>query len=164
MMRGLLFPYQFAIEHLMMGSFAKDISKWAKQSGLDVEQVVRATILEMSTEVTLKTPVGNPDLWKSPPPAGYTGGQARGNWFPSIDLPSTEVDKQIVGKNANEDSNQRVWTMLDLAFGKRFFLVNNLPYIRRLEYGWSTQAPAGMVRSTQTQFKQIVKDEINKLK
>lgn len=35
-----------------------------------------------------------------------------------------------------------------VAFGDVVYLANSLPYARRLEYGWSQQAPAGMVRIT----------------
>jgi len=145
-------------------SFAADIKKWSDATGQDVEKVARATVLSMSTAITKRTPVGNPELWKSPAPKGYVGGQARGNWFPSIDMMSNEQDLTIVGKSANIDSDNRVVSMLDLIFGKKYFLTNNLPYIHRLEYGHSTQAPAGMVRVTTTEFKQVVKDEIKKLR
>ena len=43
-------------------------------------------------------------------------------------------------------------------FGATIYLVNNLPYAVRLEYGWSKQAPAGMVRITAAEFQSIVDD------
>lgn len=36
--------------------------------------------------------------------------------------------------------------MADSAYGNIYWLSNNLPYIERLEYGYSKQTPAGMVR------------------
>ena len=44
----------------------------------------------------------------------------------------------------------------DFKAGHVFYLVNNLPYIRRLEQGWSQQAPAGMVAVTVSEFQQTV--------
>ncbi len=40
--------------------------------------------------------------------------------------------------------------------GQTIWLVNNVPYIVRLEYGWSKQAPAGMVRLTLAAAQEIV--------
>ncbi len=40
--------------------------------------------------------------------------------------------------------------------GDVIYLANSLPYIRRLEYGWSKQAPAGMVRGTVGEFQQAI--------
>jgi hypothetical protein len=42
------------------------------------------------------------------------------------------------------------------AAGKVHFLTNNLPYALRLEYGWSKQAPHGMVGVTVKEYQQIV--------
>ena len=36
-------------------------------------------------------------------------------------------------------------------------IYNNLPYMERLENGWSKQAPAGMVRVTLTEFERKLK-------
>lgn len=38
------------------------------------------------------------------------------------------------------------------------FLTNNLPYIERLERGWSKQAPTGMVALTVAEFGGIAAD------
>ena len=43
-----------------------------------------------------------------------------------------------------------------LKLGDTAYLVNNLPYAVPLEYGHSSQAPAGMVRVTIAEFQQIV--------
>jgi hypothetical protein len=40
--------------------------------------------------------------------------------------------------------------------GDTIYLTNNLPYIRRLEEGYSQQAPAGMVALTVQEFAQVV--------
>jgi hypothetical protein len=42
------------------------------------------------------------------------------------------------------------------AAGKVHYLTNNLPYAYRLEYGWSRQAPNGMVGVTVVEFQSIV--------
>jgi hypothetical protein len=40
--------------------------------------------------------------------------------------------------------------------GKIIFLTNTLPYILRLEEGYSKQAPIGMVYTTLREFPQVV--------
>jgi hypothetical protein len=40
------------------------------------------------------------------------------------------------------------------------YLTNALPYARRLEYGWSKQAPSGMVRISAMRFAEAVRKAI----
>ncbi|MNJ81742.1 hypothetical protein D3C77_807050 [compost metagenome] len=49
-----------------------------------------------------------------------------------------------------------------LTIGQTAFIVNNLPYAIPLEYGHSSQAPAGMVRVTLANFQRIVDEAIRK--
>jgi len=127
-----------------------------------MDKVVRGTLLDLSRRIVLRTPVGNPSLWQGPPPPGYTGGQARGNWQASISSPNTgttaTIDKSgsatlasINGKTQNAPGN--VW-----------YLTNNLPYINRLEFdGWSTQAAEGMVRISLRELDRSIDEQIANL-
>ena len=109
-------------------SFADDMAKWAKKTGLKIEQAVTAATIDISTEIIGRTPVDT--------------GRLRGNWVPSVgaaqvtELERTEPDLAGVRKEAAN------------AVGGVYFLVNSLPYVRRIEYeGWSKmKAPQGMVR------------------
>ena len=137
----------------------RDIERIA---GDRMDEVVRGTLLDLSKRIVLRTPVGNPSLWASAPPAGYTGGQAKGNWQASIGSPETgttsTIDKSgsatlasINGKTQNAPGN--VW-----------YLTNNLPYVSTaLEYGSSTQAPTGMVRISLRELDQSIDDQISRL-
>ena len=127
-----------------------------------MDKVVRGTLLDLSRRIVLRTPVGNPSLWQGPPPPGYTGGQARGNWQASISSPNTgttaTIDKSgsatlasINGKTQNAPGN--VW-----------YLTNNLPYISILEHdGWSTQAKEGMVRISLRELDRSIDEQIANL-
>ena len=64
-------------------------------AGDRMDEVVRGTLLDLSRRIVLRTPVGNPSLWASAPPAGYTGGQAKGNWQASIGSPETGTTSTI---------------------------------------------------------------------
>lgn len=136
-----------------MGKFANAVKNWADKTGADIDDIVYITLTDLSVRVIQLTPVGNPSEWKTDyPPKGYTGGQAKGNWFASIGQPSSKVDNNIRAKNSSKPIN-RDQSVREQAVGEVYYLTNNLPYIRRLEYeGWSRQAPSGMVRITVAEF------------
>lgn len=110
------------------------------------EQQVRATILQVSRNIIMRTPVGDPSLWQSPAPPGYVGGSLRGAWVASIGRPeyvtrlrSDESGARTVAGASNEINA--------LEMGQDFYLTNALPYAKRVEFGsWSRQAPQGMLR------------------
>ena len=48
--------------------------------------------------------------------------------------------------------------------GKVHYIQNSLPYMQALEDGHSTQAPAGMVAITQTEFQDYIQKALGELK
>ena len=143
--------------------FAGDLRKWAKKTEQGLDHVVKTALVELSTEIIKRTPVGNPTFWKTRPPVGYIGGAARGNWFASIGQPITTYDKKKVDKTgsdaiaiANKEASK--------AFGQIYYLTNNLPYIRRIEYeAWAYSAPAGMVRVSVADFQDALTNAVKSL-
>ena len=126
-----------------MTSFADQMRAEAaaiKKANIDT---VRAVAIELFGSVIQATPVGNPELWQSPPPPGYTGGSARSNWFLTNAAPSGEV---TTATNYQQRQAETLRGIVSLQYTGRLTLTNNLPYIERLEDGWSTQAPQGMVK------------------
>lgn len=103
----------------------------------------RAVGIELFGSVIVGTPVGNPELWQSPAPPGYTGGSARSNWFLTNAAPSGEV---TTATNYQQRQAETLRGITTLQYTGRLTLTNNLPYIIPIEDGWSTQAPAGMVK------------------
>ncbi len=103
--------------------------------------------LEALSRIVFKTPVGNPELWQRPPPKNYVGGRARGNWQLTIDTYSDDEAANVDSAGGSTIS-EGVGHLAGLGFGQVVFLTNNVPYIVRLEEGWSTQAPTGMVGLT----------------
>ena len=131
-------------------------------AGDRMDEVVRGTLLDLSKRIVLRTPVGNPSLWQGPPPPGYTGGQARGNWQASIGSPASgtteATDKSGTATLASIDRDTK------MAPGNVWYLTNNLPYVSTaLEYGSSTQAPTGMVRISLRELDQSIDDQISRL-
>ena len=47
--------------------------------------------------------------------------------------------------------------------GQTIYMVNNLPYARRLEYGWSKQSPSGVVRITVQNYTRYLEKAVKSL-
>jgi len=89
---------------------------------------------------------------------GYVGGRFRSNWQLSTGVPAVGEIEDI--ESAGETLDRIIAAAGDLSAGEVAFIVNNLPYAIPLEYGHSTQAPAGMVRVTVADFQRIVEAAI----
>lgn len=113
-----------------------------------VSMLIRKVTLEALRGIILRSPVGNPSLWKSKAPKGYVGGHFRNNWF--IDINDIKPSERKAIDKSGKDSLAEISKVSSL--GNNPYVVvyihNSLPYARRLEYGHSTQAPQGMVNVT----------------
>jgi hypothetical protein len=85
-------------------------------------------------------------------------GRFKGNWQVTYGVPAASV-RDILDKSGAV-SGAEVAKVMSLPAGGVVYLANNLPYAQRLEYGWSKQAPAGMVRTALRQFSLNVKRAI----
>ena len=146
-------------------SFALDIQKFAKKAGDNADKVVRKVVLDIGRSLVEKTPVGNPDLWQNPDnkPDGYVGGHARANWSHSIGALVNQEFKEI-DATGGASIDRIVGSVPIKAAGKVHYIQNSLPYMQALEDGHSTQAPAGMVAITQTEFQDYIQKALGELK
>lgn len=120
-------------------SFSADVAKFAKLTNSSLDQTGRAIALELFRSVILDTPVDT--------------GRARGNWQTSLWNPKDgEVERDMSAALQETARETSVFGM-----GKLIYLANNLPYIYRLEFGWSKQAPGGMARKNAARIKSIVR-------
>lgn len=142
-------------------SFSSDIAKFVAKTNRRNNAIVRKLVIDMGTSLVMKTPVGNPTLWKNPDgaPAGYAGGAARANWqYGNGAMPEGFLD--AIDKGGNSTINRIIGGVQASPAASIHWIANNLPYIERLETGWSTQAPQGMLRLTVAEFEQTVRDAI----
>lgn len=111
-------------------SFSADIANYAQKTGLSIDKAVVSVCAQATTSIIKRTPIDT--------------GRARGNWYPSIDMVSSETSET---RTSGEAIASGIATA-QKASGHIFNLTNNLPYINGLEMGNSKQAPLGMVRLT----------------
>lgn len=102
--------------------------------------------LELLRGIVLSSPVGNPALWKGRAPPGYVGGAFRGNWQVSLGLPASGALDEI-DRSGGPTIARGLSVVAGVAPFQTIWLQNNLPYALRIEQGWSTQAPTGVVET-----------------
>jgi len=73
-------------------------------------------------------------------------GVARGNWNVEFDKKDTSVKENA--KGGARSASRGVNKLERFKLGQTIYFTNALPYIIPLEFGWSTQAPNGMLRLT----------------
>lgn len=121
-----------------MARWSTPIAALAEKAKLDVETVAKKATADLFTAVVLKSPVDT--------------GRFRANWnvsYGGADYSTTlSTDK---GRGLQEAQKA-----LTLDVGGVVYLSNGLPYARRLEHGWSKQAPIGMVRLSVLEFKRYL--------
>lgn len=123
------------VNHKSFGSLGKRLVKIADKVEDNSTDIVRGTALVADQVVVQGTPV--------------LSGRARSGWDVAIGVEPSSVP-------SSDPSSPEAGTSQALAKGKAvisqwkqgsgvIYISNGLPYIRRLEDGYSQQAPAGMV-------------------
>lgn len=129
-------------------SFSLQIEKWTEETQKRVTLAVRKIALDVFERIILKSPVDT--------------GRFRGNWqvqIGSIPTGTLEIDD----KSGQVTLAKAQAEVLGVKAGDTIFLINNLPYAQRLEYGWSNQAPEGMVRTTVAEYQPIVDQVVREI-
>lgn len=96
------------------------------------EQAVRFCALYFTGDVKLNTPVDT--------------GRARWNWHADLNTMSV----RIVEPNQGQTPDEAMTAVANYKLGETIYISNNLPYIKRLNEGYSQQAPAGFVQDSIT--------------
>lgn len=126
----------------MAEAFTLDIQRFVDKAKGKVDLVVRKVALDLFKRVIMKSPVRR--------------GRFKGNWQVQIgSIPSGTIE--VDDKDGSATIAKVAAEVLNLKAGDTIYLVNNLAYARKLEYGWSKQAPSGMVRISVQEYGAIVK-------
>lgn len=108
--------------HVVAASIPGSVSVVVRKVGLAVDQVA-----------VTSTPVDT--------------GRARSNWIVTFGAPTDDErgeNEWDRGGNVSLQQAQSAIDAYDVSLGD-LFITNNVPYIERLENGWSAQAPSGML-------------------
>lgn len=135
-------------------SFSVDLSRAIEGVKEDAEDIIKGTVFQLFTNVIKRTPVGNPTIWKSSPPKGYIGGTLRNSWHCTTLKPSEQGVRSP--SESGVDSLNSLAAISGYDLGETIYLTNNAPYAYRVEFGWSSQAPAGMVRVSLAEVKEVI--------
>lgn len=125
----------------MSRSFAADLRKFAERTKQSLDATCRGVAIKWFSGTVNSTPVDT--------------GRLRGNWLVSTGSP-------IVSELARFDKTGAVVqgeiVQAVQGAGAVNYLTNNLPYAERIEYGYSDQAPEGMVRINFARITSIIED------
>lgn len=124
-------------------SFESDWKKVSQKLDKVLSEGIRATLFEVGAAIIKDTPADT--------------GRARGNWQSSVNFGATgELPRKQKGKTGGVATTE-LSQELSVAIGNIFYLTNNVPYIRKLEYGHSKKkAPDGMVRKNLQHFNRLL--------
>lgn len=94
----------------------------------------------------------------------YVGGRFRGNWQVTFNV-AASGNLERIDPQGSAAKAQGSGIIQQYAIGAgTIWITNNLPYGDRLEYeGWSSQAPAGMVRISVTEFQTFINNAVSGL-
>lgn len=125
-----------------MATFSIPLARLAEKMRLDVETVVQKSTLDVFRSVVLKSPRDT--------------GRFVANWNTSYATPNAATTQSTDQARGLAEAALAA----TLPVGNVVYLSNGLPYARRLEYGYSKQAPSGMVRLAALEFDQYVQRAI----
>jgi hypothetical protein len=135
-------------------SLTADLQRIAQRNKAKMVKVAQNSLMRIGGAIVAKSPVDS--------------GRFKNNWMSAYGAPDVSTTNSFAKTELGEGRGAvvgRLKAKLDLLdTGQFFYFTNSLPYAERLEYGWSQQAPGGMVRVSVASWQSIVEDEIRKSK
>lgn len=126
---------------MALGNFTLDIQRFVDKAQGNIDLVVRKVALDMFRRVIMKSPVDT--------------GRFKGNWQVAIgSIPNASL--LTTDKRGGPTITKAAAVVQGMQIGQVIYCINNVSYSRRLEFGWSKQAPAGMVRLTVAEYGGVV--------
>lgn len=132
-------------------SFSDDIRAFQRKTNLSMDVIVRKVVIDMTVALTRMSPVDT--------------GRFRGNWMFGEGSPNTATI-EAVDKDGSTTVARVTAAVGSVQAGGIVYITNSLPYARRLEYGWSKQAPSppGIVRLTVQRYTAYIEAAVRGLK
>lgn len=130
--------------------FKEDVERFARKTKLNMDIVVRKVTIDLSSNLIRLSPVKT--------------GRFRGNWVLGVGTPDTSTLPIVDPTGATTQAGIAAKAEAQVRAGGIVYITNSLPYARRLEYGWSKQAPSGMVRITVMNYQQYMANIVRNLR
>jgi hypothetical protein len=127
-------------------TFAADLLKFEKAYQVRVETVLRKVTLDLSAQLIQMSPVDT--------------GRFRNNWYLSVGYGPNTGTNDGADRSGNSALARISSNLGTIKLGQLIWVTNNLPYATRLEYGYSKQAPGGMVRISAARFQQYLSNAV----
>lgn len=140
-----------------MSTFAYQLQQFADKTNAKADDLVGRIVANVASRVDLRSPVGDPTLWKHKAPPGYVGGRFRGEWQLGVNQIPT-VPTGVIDPSGGEAIASIIAAIPEKASGNVYYITNLMPYGQALEDGHSTQAPSGMVSLTAMEFPMLVRE------
>lgn len=125
----------------MAKSFELQLKEFENMTAEKSELLFKKVCFDLSNSIIMDTSV--------------LSGRARGNWQPDINSIQNDV-LEVEDKSGNATVAKVASQTNNLKLGQYFTLTNNLPYILRLEYGWSKKSPNGMLGINVMRFQNLL--------
>ncbi len=127
-------------------SFGADLAAFAQKANESLDRTIRMVTIDLGSAIIKTTPIDE--------------GRARGNWQTTTGAPAADEIDRVGESGALAELRQNAG-----GIGTVTYITNNLPYIYRLELGWSDQAPPyAMVRGNMERIQQNIAEAVRKNK
>lgn len=123
-----------------MAAFSLAIGKFCERAKGNAELVFRKVSIDMLSRVILRSPVDT--------------GRFRANW--QVGLAAVGFRLEEEDPSGSKTIAMGTMRIEGIKLGGAVWISNSLPYALRLENGWSTQAPSGMVKVTIAEYQRLV--------
>lgn len=138
-----------------MTAFAVQLQAFADKTNKRADALVGGVIADIARALDARSPVGDPSYWQHPAPKDYAPGRFRGNWQLGVNF-APEGETGRIDPTGAETVDAIISAIPEHPAGTLAYLVNNVPYARPIEDGYSRQAPAGVVGLTAVEFQSRV--------
>lgn len=124
-------------------AFRAKLEEFRKEALAKHDALFKRVMAETLGQLVQANPVGNPTIWKHPR-KGYVGGHSRRNWQVTTQAPDTIME--LPGTSQGQALEAGYASIGAIQSGtKRAYIVNQVPYMERLNQGWSRQAAPGWI-------------------
>jgi hypothetical protein len=156
-----------------MATLSAQINAWIAKTKDDADKIVRYALNTVDGRLVQRSPVGDASYWQRPAPPGYTGGRFKGAWMVAEWTPQASgsgMDRVATSSGVKIDKDgaatlaSHAGVIGGAKAGRVYYLYNPLPYAKRIEEGWSRQAPVGLVALTVVEWNNIVENAVNGVK